>query len=295
MISIPSPLTIATFAVLAVTVLSLYWSMRVWGSMLALAVGLGYWSGVLSSFAALWIALLALACLAERRLANRRSSSSMGFTIGRVLALAAIVGLTLALAVHVLPGFANPQIIDDLPLTPSAAPYDLYLNFDKTSAGILLLGLLCPALLKGAMPHGALLRAVPIVVATVAVVVLLSTAIGYLDFEPKWMPLFWTWAAINLLFTCVTEETFFRGFLQTRLEAALQSRRAGKWIALGLSSLTFGIAHLAGGWTYVVLATIAGVGYGYALQVTRRIEAAVLVHFGMNALHFLLFTYPRAA
>ena len=39
---------------------------------------------------------------------------------------------------------------------------------------------------------------------------------------------------------------------------------------------------------------MAGLGYGWAFMRTQRIEAAMAVHFGVNAMHFLLFTYPRA-
>ena len=42
-------------------------------------------------------------------------------------------------------------------------------------------------------------------------------------------------------------------------------------------------------------ATLAGVGYGVAYQRTRRIEAAMVVHFALNAVHLLLFTYPALA
>jgi membrane protease YdiL (CAAX protease family) len=37
----------------------------------------------------------------------------------------------------------------------------------------------------------------------------------------------------------------------------------------------------------------AGLGYGWVFMRTQRIEAAMAVHFGVNAVHFLLFTYPR--
>lgn len=49
----------------------------------------------------------------------------------------------------------------------------------------------------------------------------------------------------------------------------------------------------AGGPTYVVLSTVAGVGYGRAyLHAGNRIEASLLAHFTLNAVHFLGFTYP---
>lgn len=45
----------------------------------------------------------------------------------------------------------------------------------------------------------------------------------------------------------------------------------------------------------IVVAAVAGLGYALAYQWQRRIEVAVLVHFGVNALHFVGFTYPLKA
>ena len=40
---------------------------------------------------------------------------------------------------------------------------------------------------------------------------------------------------------------------------------------------------------------ILGAGYALALQRTGRLEMAILAHFAVNAVHFLLFTYPALA
>src|SRR5688500_19792063 len=66
-------------------------------------------------------------------------------------------------------------------------------------------------------------------------------------------------------------------------------------IAVIVSAIRFGLAHFGGGLTYVSAGVIAGLGYGLAYGRTRRIEAAMAVHFGVNAVHFLFFTYPRLA
>ena len=55
--------------------------------------------------------------------------------------------------------------------------------------------------------------------------------------------------------------------------------------------MLFGIAHAGGGAAMIVLATLAGIGYGLAAW-RGGIEAAVLTHFSVNALRFLLLTYP---
>jgi membrane protease YdiL (CAAX protease family) len=43
---------------------------------------------------------------------------------------------------------------------------------------------------------------------------------------------------------------------------------------------------------YVVLSTVAGLFYGYAFWKTDRIQSSILVHFSVNLVHFLFFSYP---
>ena len=61
------------------------------------------------------------------------------------------------------------------------------------------------------------------------------------------------------------------------------------WI---IASILFGLAHLPGGWVYACFAAVAGLFYGYAYLKTQNIEASIIVHFAVNAIHFLAFTYP---
>ena len=118
---------------------------------------------------------------------------------------------------------------------------------------------------------------------------------GYTAWAPKWTTLFLWWAPINLFFTCLSEEAFFRGFVQQELSRIGAHSDAAALIALVVGALLFGLAHLGGGMSYVIAATLAGLGYGWAFQRTQRIEAAMAVHFGVNAVHFLLFVYPTLA
>nr|WP_227779860.1 CPBP family intramembrane glutamic endopeptidase [Rickettsia sp. Tenjiku01] len=43
---------------------------------------------------------------------------------------------------------------------------------------------------------------------------------------------------------------------------------------------------------YIALSTICGFFYGYAYYKTGKILCSVIVHFGLNLCHVLLFTYP---
>jgi membrane protease YdiL (CAAX protease family) len=247
----------------------------------------GYATGVLHGPAVLWLAALG-AC--AWRLRFSRGWSRAGW-IGATAALGLLLG------VHDLPGFSNPIVIRDAVLARDAVPYTQYVNFDKTLGGLLLLGCSGWAPMRTLSEwRAALRRAVPVTVATVALVLAASLALGHLRWEPRWSPLFWIWASINLFSTCVSEEAFFRGLVQTEVRRALsvRTRHAASLAILGSAAL-FGLAHTAGGWRYVVLASLAGVGYALTLHRTARLEMSILTHFMVNAVHFLAFTYPALA
>lgn len=289
----PPLLTALTFAALLLAVLGLWWGRKVWIALTAVAVVLGYASGVLTGPAALWLVALAACCVAYVRLESRSSGFARVGTAGAALG---VVVIGILLGAHALPGFNNFRVAENLTLSPGATPYTLYLNFDKTMVGILLLGALGHPLIRHGRDWTAALRATaPVLVVTVAIVIVGSLALGYVRVEPGAHALFWIWAPANLLMTCLGEEAFFRGFLQRTVRARLASRRYADSLAIAIAAVAFGVAHLAGGAAYVALATIAGAGYGYAYARTGRIEMAMLTHFALNATHFLLFTYPRAA
>jgi membrane protease YdiL (CAAX protease family) len=77
---------------------------------------------------------------------------------------------------------------------------------------------------------------------------------------------------IIYLVTGVPEEFLFRGLLQNLL-----TRRLGRGAGLGVASVIFGLAHLPD-WRYALLATIAGLAYGWVYQRTQRITASAITH-----------------
>jgi membrane protease YdiL (CAAX protease family) len=87
---------------------------------------------------------------------------------------------------------------------------------------------------------------------------------------------------IGLFLTvALPEELFFRGILLRGLEPVFSKR----WIPMAVSSVAFGLMHwnnadtLATQIIYVSLATIAGVGYGWAYRKSgNNLLAAILVH-----------------
>ncbi|CAE6698354.1 CPBP family intramembrane glutamic endopeptidase [Candidatus Nitrotoga fabula] len=201
----------------------------------------------------------------------------------------------LALALHLLPGFNNPVLLSGVRLSPDAAPLMQYANFDKGAAGLVLLAWFCNRT-TSAWEWKEIGRKIPVIIlVTTASVLIAAVLMHYLHFQPK-LPAFTpVFLAANLFFTCVAEEAFFRGFLQERITSSLSQFRPGVIIAILCSGLLFGLAHAAGGVSYMLLATMAGLGYASAYARVRRIEAAIITHFIVNTTHFIGFTYPHAA
>ena len=211
----------------------------------------------------------------------------------RWLAGLLFIGMALALGLHIVPGFTPLPILQSVTLSPDALPYSLYFNLDKPLIGLLILGIWYqrPAhTLSWSATGLSLSWLLPLII---TVVLSLAWLLNQIDFAPKIIDglLLWMWA--NLFFTCIAEEALFRGVLQHQLAQHLQQQTAGKWIAIAIAALLFGLAHFGGGWVYVTLATVAGMGYGVLYHVTGRIEATILGHFTLNLTHIILFTYPN--
>lgn len=253
---------------------------HLWLVLLGLAAGAGLAAGVLRPIAGASIAaLLAFAWLATR---HGKAAVRLPFTLLTLL-------LALALAVHAVPGYDNPLLLKDVRLSTESMPYTLYANFDKALVGIVLLVFFCRRA-SSWRDFAAAWRSQGLVLAALLSGVLgVGWAIGFVhpDFKlPPFLPLF---AAVNLLFVCVAEEAFFRGVIQGQLA------RYGESLSVAVSALLFGAAHLGGGWQYGALASLAGLGYALLYSRTRRIEIPIAAHFLLNLLHFVAFTYPRAA
>jgi uncharacterized protein len=279
---------------ITLAILALWLAPRIWPALLALGIAAGYASGQLSGPAAVWIAMLAAACYAYVHESPTSSRQAVG--VRKAASLAGIVVLSVALSLHVLPGFHNLLIQPPAKLTPRSAPYEQWLNFDKTIAGLLILGVCYRGLIQTrAQLAQATKRAALPAAATILVVVSASVASGYVQWDPKWLAQFWIWGALNLLSTCMSEEAFFRGFIQAEIARHLGTRRGAALTAIGCSAGLFGIAHIAGGWGYAGLASVAGAGYAIVFHRSKRIEMSMLTHFGLNTVHFLLFTYPSVA
>jgi uncharacterized protein len=287
---------ILTYCLLGMAILSVWFpAVRIvksvpipaWSVLLVAAIISALASGILAPAALLSLAaFIAIAVYAERINGDANS-----IWVKRLVFLVTGV-LALALALHLAPGFRNPIVIDKVLLSPGAAPLTQYLNFDKGVVGLVLFALLCRKVKNLSDFSAAIRKSVPAMTVTIAAVIGLALASGYVKPDLKFPELALIFLPVNLLFTCVAEEAFFRGFLQEQISAFFQHKRGGHIVAVVLAGSLFGAAHVGGGWQLGVLATLAGFGYGYVYAYTKRIEAAIAAHFALNAVQFLAFTYP---
>ncbi|QKT03258.1 CPBP family intramembrane metalloprotease [Ectothiorhodospiraceae bacterium 2226] len=244
-----------------------------------LAVALAF--GALAPVGLLWLTLLFASAWWAAHGARLRAAGWVGFVL-----------LGLALGFGLLPGFFPVALSEAAVLKPESAPFALRLRLDKALIAVPLLLWLVPLARDAAAWRRVAGVALPVGGVTLAVVGAAALAVDYVAWMPglpPW-PLTLAWMVMNLLVVCAVEEGFFRGLLQRGLVRVLPGA-----VAIGVAALAFGLAHVGGGWWYVGLATAAGVGYGLTYQLAgERLEAAMLVHFGLNLAHLALFTYPYA-
>jgi membrane protease YdiL (CAAX protease family) len=83
-----------------------------------------------------------------------------------------------------------------------------------------------------------------------------------------------------MIFVGVFEEVLSRGIVFRIIEQSL-----GSWIALAISSLLFGLAHLPGGGAGVlaiIVTVVAGVLFASAYLLTRRLWLGIGIHIAWN-------------
>lgn len=196
-----------------------------------------------------------------------------------------------ALVAHAVPGYQGLMLADQVVLKEGSIATNLYFNHDKVLVAWSLLTVL-PLFGMSMRPGEVSARwLVPVILlAGLLSVLALAVGRGLIDWQPGLPPWFWVFAFGNLLNTCIAEELVFRGLVQRYL-----APRVGPLMGLGGASLLFGVAHFAGGWGYVLVASGAGLVYGLAYYWTGRLIWAVLVHWLLNLMHILLFTYPMSA
>jgi hypothetical protein len=114
----------------------------------------------------------------------------------------------------------------------------------------------------------------------------LGLSLGFLHLHRGWpgiarIAVAWVF---TFFFIAVPEELFFRGWMQNLLE-----KRLGRYAAVFVTACLFGLAHFNKraahfNWRYVLMAALAGIFYGRAWRVERRVGASAVTHATVDAI-----------
>jgi membrane protease YdiL (CAAX protease family) len=260
-----------------------------WLALFTAATASALWSESIDARGLAWLLSIGVLYTVSQQVVDSRA---------RALANIATVVLIFALGIRVLPGFAPGVFAEGIKVSSDAPAMRLTFHFDQGAAGLLFVALYCRRT-QTLRELGAVMRRTALIATvTVVAVIGIALAVGFVRLDPKLPALTLPHFIKLLLWTAVLEEGFFRGVLQERLAQAsfVTSRPSlSPWLPVAVSSILFGLVHAGGGLLYIGLATFAGIGYSMAYAMTRRIEAPIVVHFLVNAVHFVGFTYPNIA
>ena len=282
---------LATFGLLGLAICSVWlphfrvgnhFSFPPWWIFLTLALSVGLAQHYLSPVAIVEIVLFTIVAFLFTQ-SQRQQRCIFGIIL--------VIG-SLLLAMHRLPGFQNPVVLSSVQVSHAAVPFTQYMNFDKAVVGLILLAFVAKRTNSLTKLRDAFTSAWIPAFVTITGVLVLANVWHFVRPDIKLPDYTLSFLAINLLFTCVAEEVFFRSLIQDQLASALSRFSAGTVIAIFVSGLLFGLVHLSAGMTYAALAVLVGIGYATVYARAKTIEPAILTHFAFNALHFIFFTYP---
>jgi len=268
--------------ILFFTIISTFFKPKYWPYGLVITLTAGLFFGAINSVGIVVVGILLLLSFFARSSVNK---------LFKTISSALVILFCIALAAHLVPGFNNLLVLNDVVKSTDSIGFTMYLNLDKP---MILFALLClqPTLLQN-IPKVVYFQKLNVwqvnttIGAFFIIVFGLATMLSLIELQPSLPGWWWIFALNNLLLTCMVEEVFFRGFIQQQL-----TNKYNYIVGLTIASLLFGLAHFAGGASYVVVATLAGFLYGFIYQRTGKLSYAILGHFALNMSHLWLFTYP---
>lgn len=93
-----------------------------------------------------------------------------------------------------------------------------------------------------------------------------------------------------IIFQSISEEIFFRGFLLEKIESA-----AGTNIAIFITAVLFGLAHMSYGKIYpTIMPIIMGILLGYIVVKTKNLVSAITAHMAFNFISFILYLFVQS-
>jgi membrane protease YdiL (CAAX protease family) len=192
-----------------------------------------------------------------------------------------------ALAVDALPGFTKILLLDSVQVSAAAVPFTLDINLAKLGAGLIILVTVFSAEERRLPSLGQIKQSLLPIFITICITLAMSS-VFLIDFDPKLSPYLLLFILSNIFIAVITEEAFFRGLIYKPLANVVSPL-----IAVIITGILFGLAHFGmGRWDYILVASVAGCGYGYLFMKTGRLAMPVITHFSLNLTHFVMFTYP---
>jgi uncharacterized protein len=95
---------------------------------------------------------------------------------------------------------------------------------------------------------------------------------------------------ILIIFQPITEEIFYRGFLLEKIEKISSAP-----VAIAITSILFGLAHLSAGNVYPALLTgVAGAMLAILVIKTKNLTAAIIAHIVFNVVNFSIYIFGQS-
>lgn len=202
------------------------------------------------------------------------------------------IALSFLLFFHKIPAFNNLKVFDAITLAPHCKPFTMYMNLEGSLVAFFLLAMYIP-LAKTRTEWIKILKSSSLFITLCTSSLMVGAlCLGQVTLNIKFPSQTLIFLSTNLMLVCIYEEAFFRGYLQKELTEKCHRYRVSPIYALIAASILFGLRHYHSGIPMIILSTIAGLFYGAAFLKTERIESSILVHFGLNAIHFFFFSYP---
>ncbi|WP_412708415.1 CPBP family intramembrane glutamic endopeptidase [Candidatus Rickettsia kedanie] len=165
----------------------------------------------------------------------------------------------------------------------------MYLNFDKIIPALIIFSVSDLYILEKQEHTNAIRYTSLSLLLCIAIIMVLSLISGYALFEAKIPSILPILAINNFFFVCMAEEVFFLGCFTKNITKSFTETAD---FSCYYSIFNIWIVHFQGGLIYIALSTICWFFYGYAYYKTGKILCSMIVHFGLNLCHLLLFTYP---
>ena len=169
-----NPLSLISYLLLLISILSLWikQDIKVWGVIAMFSMVCGDISDRIAVTGIVSIVILGLLYYTVNRI-------DLKLPVRTTVSVLAII-LSVLLAAHIIPGFNNWKILDNVSLSEISQPYSMYLNMDKTFVGLIILGLGFP-LVKNLKEWVFVLRsALPIFLMGLIVLACISPIFNYI-------------------------------------------------------------------------------------------------------------------